>query len=91
MARKVVVLTFLFLAAVGLAFANAPTANDGSGTIGNMDGSSDDAPVGGPMSAGVFTTVTTTDAPAPSLKGGAAALEVSAVAGVAAAVAAISF
>ncbi|GFY91491.1 hypothetical protein Acr_07g0016870 [Actinidia rufa] len=97
MACKVLVLALLFLTMVGLAAAdvnanaNTLTANDDSGTIGNIDGGSDAAPVGGPVPAGVFTTVTTTDAPAPSPKGGAAALEVSVVAGFAAAIAVVFF
>lgn len=89
MARRILVLALIFFAVVGIASAtaDAPTANDSDGSIGNFDGDSDAAPVGGPVPAGVFTT--TTDAPTPSPTGGAAALEVSAGAGLVAAIAAV--
>lgn len=91
MARRVLVIALIFFAVVGLASAtaDAPTANDSDDDfIGNVDGDFDAAPVGGPVPDGVFTTTT---APAPSPKGGAAALEVSAAAGVVAVVAAVFF
>ncbi|KAL6969344.1 hypothetical protein U1Q18_029060 [Sarracenia purpurea var. burkii] len=70
--------------------AASPSGNDAgsANTIGNTDGNSDAAPIGGPVPAGVFTT---DSAPAPSPTNGAATLEISAVAGVAAGIAAVFF
>ena len=94
MVRRILFLALALLAVVGAAFAAtdsaiSPSAND---DIGNIDGEPDAAPVGEPVPAGVFTTTTETiTAPAPSPKGGAAALEIFAVTGVAAAVAVVFF
>ncbi|XP_058192138.1 anther-specific protein BCP1-like [Rhododendron vialii] len=91
MASQILIISLIFFAVVGLASAaaDAPTANDSDDDfIGNVDGDFDAAPVGGPVPNGVFTTTT---GPAPSPKGGAAALEVSAAAGVVAAIAAVFF
>lgn len=95
MARQVLILALVLFAVVGLASVDAaadPVAASPSGgdndDVGTLDGETEAAPVGGPVPDGVFTT----NAPAPSPKGGAAALEVSAVGGgVAAAVAAAFF
>ena len=96
-----VILALIFFAVVGMASAAAeapiPAASaespailapaGASDAIGTTDGTSDAAPIGAPVAEGTFSNV----APAPSPKNGGAALEISAVAGVAATVAVVAF